>query len=76
MDRTPLRKGGLMQMWIPNLGGETTYEADLPACCRRSARGSRDSFECSSCGAAWQAPQPTEPEHDAFTAQQEHKGAA
>jgi hypothetical protein len=65
--------------WIAALGEEVfLYEADLPACCRRSARGSGDSFECPSCGAVWQAPVSVEPEGDAFMQREteERKGAA
>ncbi len=61
------------------LGDETLYEADLPACCRRSARSFDDSFECPACGAGWQAPLPVEPEECAFTERAsdgERKGAA
>ena len=69
-----------MRTWIAALGEEVVlYEADLPACCQRSARGSGDSFECSSCGAVWQVPLPVEPEEDAFREQrvaEERKGAA
>jgi hypothetical protein len=65
--------------WIAALGEEVVlYEADLPACCQRSARGSDGSFECPSCGAVWQAPPPVEPEMDAFMRPdaEERKGAA
>jgi hypothetical protein len=65
--------------WIAALGEEVAlYEADLPACCQRSARGSDDSFECPSCGAVWQVPLPVEPEGDAFMQREteERKGAA
>ena len=65
--------------WIAALGEEVVlYEVDLPACCRRSARGSEEAFECLSCGAVWQAPLPVEVEEDAFVrgAEEERKGAA
>lgn len=67
-----------MQIWMAALGEESVYEADLPACCRRSARGAEDSFECHSCGAMWQAPLPVEPEYDAFAGDSRgsEKGAA
>lgn len=58
------------RLWLaalaPDSGEGSVYEADLPTCCRRSARGAEDSFECHSCGAMWQAPLPVEPEYDAF----------
>jgi hypothetical protein len=69
----------LPRTWIAALGEEVLYEADLPACCRRSARGSSgESFECPSCGALWRAPVPFEPEGCAFTESdaQERRGAA
>ena len=65
--------------WIAALGEEVVlYEVDHPACCRRSARGSEEAFECPSCGAVWQAPLPVEVEEDAFVrgAEEERKGAA
>ena len=65
--------------WIAALGEEVVlYEVDLPACCRRSARGLEEAFECPSCGAVWQAPLPVEVEEDAFVrgAEEERKGAA
>jgi hypothetical protein len=65
--------------WIAALGEEIVlYEVDLPACCRRSARGSEEAFECPSCGAVWQAPLPVEVEEDAFVrgGEEERKGAA
>ena len=68
-----------MQTWIAALGEEVLYEVDLPACCRRSARGSSgDSFECPSCGAMWQAPLPMEPDECAFSGgdPEERRGAA
>jgi tRNA(Ile2) C34 agmatinyltransferase TiaS len=62
------------------LGEEALYEADLPACCRRSAKSAdNNSFECPACGALWQAPLPVEPEECAFTKRAsdgERKGAA
>ena len=69
-----------MRTWIAALGEEVLHEVDLPACCRRGARGSDNSFECPSCGAVWQTPLP-EPglvEEDAFmrTGGEEEKGAA
>ncbi len=79
MDQPALREGRLVRTWIAALGEEVVlYEADLPACCQRSARASDDSFECSSCGALWQAPLPVEPEEDAFGRREaeERKGAA
>ncbi len=69
----------LPRTWIAALGEEVLYEADLPACCRRSARGaSGESFECPSCGAVWRAPEPIEPEVCAFTESdaEERRGAA
>ena len=69
----------LPRTWIAALGEEVLYEADLPACCRRSARGaSGESFECPSCGALWRAPVPFEPEGCAFTESdaEERRGAA
>jgi len=63
--------------WIAALGEEVVfYETDLPACCRRSARGVEDDFECPSCGAIWQAPLPVETEEDAFAEPRERRGAA
>jgi DNA-binding helix-hairpin-helix protein with protein kinase domain len=80
VDQPPLRKGGVVsRTWIAALGEEVVlYEADLPACCRRSSRGSDDAFECPSCGAVWQAPLPVEVEEDAFMrgGGEEEKGAA
>ena len=61
------------------MGEETHYESDLPACCRRNARGYDDSFVCPACGASWQAPLGTEPEECALTERAgdgERKGAA
>ena len=52
--------------WIAALGEEVVYEADLPACCARTARAHEDSFECPGCGAMWRKPIPVVPEHDAF----------
>ncbi len=68
----------MVRTWIAALGEEVLHEVDLPACCRRSARGSDNSFECPSCGAMWQVPQPVEPEEDAFAQRvaEERKGAA
>ena len=66
-----------MRTWIAALGEEVVYEADLPACCARTARSQEDSFECAYCGAMWQVAQPVEPEHDAFMrGDEEQKGAA
>jgi hypothetical protein len=70
-----------VRTWISSLGDEglheTLYEVDLPACCRRSARGADGSFECPSCGAMWQEPQPAWAEEDAFTdGSRERRGAA
>ena len=69
----------LPRTWIAALGEEVLYEADLPACCRRSALGSSgESFECPSCGAVWRAPASFEPEGCAFTESdaEERRGAA
>jgi hypothetical protein len=79
VDQPTLREGCLVRTWMAALGEEVIlYEADLPACCQRSARGSDDSFECPSCGALWQAPLPVKPEEDAFRRREmeERKGAA
>jgi DNA-binding helix-hairpin-helix protein with protein kinase domain len=80
VDRAPLREGRVVgRMWVAALGGETLYEVDLPSCCRRTAWGVEDSFDCPGCGAAWQAPLPFEPEECAFverTGEGERKGAA
>lgn len=68
-----------MKLWMAALGGESFYEEDMPACCRRGARGSGDSFECLSCGATWQAGVAVEPEECAFAERvtpEERKGAA
>jgi len=63
--------------WIAALGEEVVYEADLPACCARTARAVDGSFECPDCGAMWREPLPVEPEHDAFArGRDEHRGAA
>jgi hypothetical protein len=67
------------RIWVAALGEEALYEADLPACCRRSAKSFDDSFECPACGAAWQASLGAEPEECAFTERAndgERKGAA
>jgi DNA-binding helix-hairpin-helix protein with protein kinase domain len=79
VDQPPLREGRVVRTWIAALGEEVVlYEVDLPACCRRSAVGSGDTFECPSCGAVWQAPLPVEAEEDAFGQRdtEERKGAA
>jgi hypothetical protein len=78
VDQPPLREGSIVRTWIAALGQEILHEVDLPACCRRSAHGSDNSFECPSCGAVWQAPLPVEPEEDAFVERvaEERKGAA
>ena len=81
MDRAPLREGRVVRLWISSLGDEgfheTLYEADLPGCCQRSAHGAEGSFECPSCGAAWDEPQPVWTEEDAFVERpRERKGAA
>ena len=80
MDRTPLREGCVVgRMWVAAFGDETLYEMDLPSCCRRTAWGVEDSFDCPVCGAAWQAPLPFEPEECAFVdrpGEEERKGAA
>jgi hypothetical protein len=78
VDQPPLREGGVMRLWMSALGGELFYEQDMPACCRRDARGSEDAFECLSCGAAWQAGITAEPEECAFAERtaEERKGAA
>ena len=70
-----------MRMWMASLGGVALYEADLPSCCRRAARregAEHETFECPSCGAAWQAPEPAQPEACAFMERGdgERKGAA
>ncbi len=67
------------RIWVAALGEEALYEADLPGCCRRSARSFDDSFECPACGAAWQSSPGAEPEECAFTERAndgERKGAA
>ena len=80
MDRAPLREGCVVgRMWIAALGDEMLYEMDLPSCCRRTAWGVEDSFDCPACGAAWQAPLPLEPEGCAFferPGEEERQGAA
>lgn len=78
MDRSPLREGGVVGLWMAALGGEVLYEQDMPACCQRVAWGSEDFFECRSCGAMWQAARPAEPEECAFAERtaEERKGAA
>ena len=79
MDQPPLGEGGVVgEPGSRRSARRSLYEADLPACCLRSARGSGDVFECPSCGAVWQAPVPLEPEVDAFlrTEEEERKGAA
>ena len=79
MDQPSLRKGRIVpRTWIAALGEEVLHEVDLPACCRRSARGFDNSFECPSCGALWQVPLPVEPEEDTFVegVAEERKGAA
>jgi tRNA(Ile2) C34 agmatinyltransferase TiaS len=67
-----------VRLWMAALGGESVYEADLPACCQRAASGGEPSFECPSCGAMWQEPLPVEPEGDAFVrvSERERRGAA
>ncbi len=70
-----------MRLWIPALGGEISYEVDLPACCAGTARSiaviEDEAFECPSCGAMWRTPLPVEPEHDAFAeCPSERRGAA
>ncbi len=79
MDQPSLREGGVVKLWMAALGGETLYEQDMPGCCKREARNSEDSFECLSCGAAWQAALTAEPEECAFAeerTEEERKGAA
>lgn len=78
MDQPPLREGSVMKLWMSALGGEVFYEQDIPVCCRRFSRSSEDSFECLSCGAAWQAASTAEPEECAFAERtaEERKGAA
>ena len=78
MDRAPLREGGVVRLWVSELGEEVVYEQDMPGCCRRDARGVEDRFECLACGASWQAALPPEPEECAFVerTEQERKGAA
>ena len=74
-----------MRMWIAAPGpvdeGVLLYEADLPACCQRTAFGSagEEGFECPSCGAAWDPAVPVEAEGDAFMTRrgsEERRGAA
>jgi len=68
-----------MRLWMPAFGGEVSYEADLPACCARSARLAVETeFECPSCGAMWQAATPVEAAHDAYYSESvsERRGAA
>ena len=79
MDRAPLREGGVVRLWVSEIGEEVIYEQDLPTCCRSDARGVEGGFECLACGARWQASSmPVEPEECAFMecATQERKGAA
>ena len=80
MDRPAFREGRVVggAIWMSALGGEVLYEEDLPACCRRSARGQERSFECPACGAMWQTALPMHPEEDAFSQRDldERKGAA
>jgi hypothetical protein len=78
VDRASLREGGVVRLWVSELGEEVIYEQDLPACCNRDAHNSEDDFECFSCGARWQAAVPVEPEECAFIerAIRERKGAA
>lgn len=78
MDQPPLREGRVVRLWVSEIGEEVIYEQDLPACCKRDARGAEDEFECLACGARWQAALPAEPEECAFMerAEQERKGAA
>ena len=67
------------RLWVAALGEEVLYEEDLPSCCGRSAKSFDSSFECSACGAMWQAPLAVEPEECAFTeraSDSERKGAA
>jgi hypothetical protein len=69
----------MRRLWLAALGEEALYEADLPACCRRSAKNAGDAFECPACGALWQAPLLVEPEECAFIERAstgERKGAA
>ncbi|MGH3088875.1 MAG: hypothetical protein ACRDSJ_16350 [Rubrobacteraceae bacterium] len=65
-----------MRLWSAALGGEVFYQADLPDCCKRDARGADDEFECVSCGAKWQSGEKPEPEECAFAEKEERKGAA
>ena len=81
MDRASLRKGGVVKLWMPALGGEAFYEEDMPGCCKRDARGTADLFECFSCGAVWQAAPAAETEECDFARfvgrpDEERKGAA
>lgn len=78
MDRAALREGGVVRLWVSELGEEVIYEQDLPACCHRDAHGSEERFECIACGARWQVAVPVETEECAFMerATQERKGAA
>jgi len=70
----------MRRLWMAALGEEALYEADLPGCCKRSAKSAvDDSFECPACGAVWQVSLPVEPEECAFTeraSKGERKGAA
>jgi hypothetical protein len=69
-------------MWIAASGsvdeGVLLYEADLPACCQRTAGSFDEHFGCPACGAVWDAAQLVEAEGDAFMAPgvEERKGAA
>lgn len=85
MDRAPLGEGCVVDLWMSALGGEAFYEQDMPDCCRREARDSRNSedfFGCLSCGAVWQAAPTAEPEECDFAKRfaermdEERKGAA
>ena len=78
MDRASLREGGVVRLWVSELGEEVIYEQDLPACCRRDAAAPSDGFECFVCGARWQTVAPPETEECAFMERnvQERKGAA
>ncbi|CAN5668821.1 hypothetical protein BH24ACT21_BH24ACT21_18240 [soil metagenome] len=78
MDQPPLREGGVVRLWVSELGEEVIYEQDLPACCHRDARGTEDEFECFACGARWQPAVTVETEECAFMERdtQERKGAA
>lgn len=73
MDRPPLREGGVVRLWTSRLEGEVFYQADLPVCCLREARGSDGELECLSCGALWQSVEAPEPEECGFVAEEKEQ---